>query len=244
MTASLYSALAFFVFLNGIVWLWYRRREDRWVRRVARSAVEMRRALYTEIPVLRRLNDGELLEKRRALDAPARAMPGFRVLADYVDVYPPGSRFEKHARDPIRVLVDEAGRTVALIFLAKGSVRVHLATELDGPRWVLTENNRNVTRAVRPPSFDVLRVVVETSPAEMIAAHRERVTSARGDREPSPIRAFDDFVASHERRWDAIRAHRKQVGWALPEEIVLPRKTSPNQRDRILAEVRRLLAET
>ena len=58
-----------------------------------------------------------------------------------------------------------------------------------------------------------------------------------------PVRTFADFVASHERRWGAIRAHRRSIGWVLPAEIPFAPGTGREARERGCREIRRMVAE-
>jgi hypothetical protein len=57
-----------------------------------------------------------------------------------------------------------------------------------------------------------------------------------------PVRTFADFVASHERRWDAIRAHRRSIGWVEPSEIAFEPGTSREDKGRVYREIRRMVA--
>lgn len=247
------AAAALFVIGAGRMALAWRQRS--WIRQAARKLYDARRAVYSEIPTHRALNNDELPVPRSALDGTSSAMPGFTRLADYVDVYPEGSRFAENNLHPLRALVDREGTTVALVFRPRGSdvVRVHLVTELSDGRWLLTENNKNepIGALARPPSFVVIHVLRSSSPAAMIAAHGERLADLTAESGSStygstsllvPIRSFDDYVASHERRWNAIRKHRKDMGWLLRSEIPLAPGTPAAIGDRIHEEILRLAA--
>lgn len=166
-------------------------------------------------------------------------------MADYADVYAPGSRFHRLGQEPTRILVDAEGTTVAQVFCnLDGVTRIHLCTELGGGRWVLTENNEGELDLQRPEGFHVGRVRKDASPAAIVAKHREALAAMKDAREaPVAARTFEDFVASYERRWSAIRAHRRAIGWVLPSEITFAPGTSRETKDRIHRELRRIAAE-
>ncbi len=86
MSSLLFQIAAVGLLMFGIGWLLYRWRNQRWVERVARTVLDRRRALYTELPAHRMLSDGELVDERERLDATSDALPGFRLIADYVSV--------------------------------------------------------------------------------------------------------------------------------------------------------------
>jgi hypothetical protein len=239
---SIYQGSALALFASGVVTLGYRWWLDRWARQVARRAFDARRALYTEVPVRRALGDDELLEERSLLDAVTDALPALRRVADYVDVYAEGSPFRQD-RSPIRILAGGDDDTVvAQVFVTPGGVvRIHLATELDGGQWVLTENNANEIRVQRPEGFTVTRLRRDVLPAALLAKHEEVVRDRRGEAAaPRSVRSFDDFVASYDRRWTAIREHRRAIGWILPEEVVFAAGTQREDKERVLREVERL----
>ena len=241
-----YQVAAATLFVSGIAWLWYRWRAERWAEGVARTLLDGRRALYTEIPEHRALSDGEAVEKRQRLDPTSDALARFRRVADYVDVYPPESRFCVLDPEPIRVLVDTEGTTVAMVFRsANGILRIHLATELGGGGWILTENNEKEMHDQRPEGFHVARVRKDASPAAIAAHHDERLAEVMGGTIGAvPVRTFADFVASHERRWNAIRAHRRSIGWVLPSEVNYAPGTSPKDKERVYREIRRIVTSS
>ena len=242
---TVYGVAALSLFVSGVAWLLFHWWQERSAESVARHVLAHRRALYTEIPEHRLLSDGELVDERRRLDSTSDALPKLRHVADYVDHYPLESRFHETARKPIRVLADAEGTTVAQVFCTgKGIVRVHLVTELGGGRWLLTENNLNELHIERPEGFRVVRVRNDTSAEEILAKHGEAVAEMRSGNEGLiAVRTFADFVASHERRWGAIRAHRRSIGWVLASEIAFAPGTGKEERERVCREIRRMVAE-
>lgn len=253
---NFYSGGALALFAIGVGRMFLGWREGRHIRATAAKILASRRAVYTEIPTHRPLHEGELVEERSSLDSVSRALPGFTTLADYVDEYPAGSRFATPRKNPLRVLVDRAGTTVALVFRPPSSdvVRIHLATEVSDGRWLLTENNKEhaVGKIVRPDCIEVVHVRSETSGASMIATHAERLAALEKNSESSTyrseplfvcVRSFEDYVASHERRWNAIRKHRREIGWVLRSEIQLAPGTPASFGDRIHGEIVRMVSK-
>ena len=138
-----YGALAAFVLVSGLGRWWIAWRQNQWVRRTARTILDGRRALYTEIPVQRRLTELELRHGARGARPDVERVSGFRATGGLRQRVCAGSRFEKLTA-PQRVLVDAERTTAALVFRPPSSdvVRIHLATELGDGRWSLTENNK------------------------------------------------------------------------------------------------------
>lgn len=238
----------FMLLMFGFTRSVYKRIEDYAVRKDAKKIFDARKALFTEMPGCRLLEDGELGEDRAPLADAARALGGFAHLGDYVDVYAPESRFAGDAKRPYRVLRSDDGIVVALLFRPRGSeaVRVHLLTELTDGRWIVTENNRNrpIAKQGRPDGAETEHLSAETSPLKLVEAHRARITTALAKPGTSAVTIdlFEAYVASHERRWNEIREDRKKNGWVRPGEITFPPRVKERVRKRIYAEIAKITA--
>ncbi|MEO8798665.1 MAG: hypothetical protein ABI551_12330, partial [Polyangiaceae bacterium] len=225
----------FMLLMFGFTRSVYKRIEDYAVRKDAKKIFDARKALYTEMPGCRLLEDDELTEDRASLADVAHALEGFTPMGDYVDVYTPDSRFGEDAKRPYRVMRSDDGLVVALLFRPRGSeaVRVHLLTELTGGGWLVTENNRNgpTAKQKRPDGAETDHLPGETPPSKLVEAHRSHVKAAltKPGASAVTIDSFEAYVASHERRWNEIREDRKKNGWVRPGEIVFP----PRVKERV-----------
>lgn len=238
----------FMLLMLGFTRSAYKRIEDYAVRKDAKKIFDTRKALYTEVPGSRLLEEGELTDERAELAEVARRLEGFALLGEYVDVYAPESRFAEDAKRPYRVLRSDDSIVVALLFHPRGSevVRVHLLTELTGGGWIVTENNQNkpIAKLKRPDGTEVEHLPAETSPAKLATTHRAHVAAALAKPGVSAVTidSFDAYVASHRRRWDAIREDRRKNGWVRPGEIAFPVRVKERVRRRIYEEIAKITA--
>ena len=238
----------FMVAMLGFTRSVYKKLEEYAVKKDAKKIYDTRKALYTEIPEHRLLRTGELEEELAELAAVGRELEGFEHLGDYMDIYAPGSLFAENTKAPIRVARSADRIVVALVFRPRGSdvVRIHLLTELEGTDWIVTENNRDHPNAktVRPAGTETEHLPAWTTPSNLLDAHRKHlaVALAEGRARPVEIDSFDDYVAPHERRWDAIRADRKKNGWVRDGEIAFPPRVKPDARKRIYEEIAKITA--
>jgi hypothetical protein len=119
---------------------------------------------------------------------------------------------------------------------------VEFETEFSDGTFLGTANTLKSARVAPIPGFDALRLMAETTPEDLLAAHRRRLTTViAAGRSATVSRTMDDVIALQRRMHSFKSRHKANVGFVGPADIraLRGRELTPHEQA-IADEIERL----
>lgn len=199
----------------------------------AKDIIAMNKAMYGTIHEFRPAVEGDFegLDRDYYEQTTAELTGrGFRHLGDLVDKTIEESQGE---HPPIRVLTAEGGTTQAALFhlapkkvssiMAGKSLTIReFATELSDGSFLMTSNLLGLDLITAPPKLVKERLDLATPVAEMLQRHekrKEEYLQSRPGLTCVAINTLEEAIESEKRQQLVKNEHRKQIGYADPEEV-------------------------